>query len=125
MSPIPFDKPAKPVSNLHPDTEDRLQQLSLADLHELIIRVTAVRDSRLGAERQRFLARTRSEAKVLGICLPDSFEHTIKMDRQVMYRGPRGEQWHGVGAHPAWLRTELSEGAKVDDFRIRAPLDNT
>ena len=108
------------------ETPGQMESMSVAELNVLISRATAVRDGKIGAERQAFIDRIRAEAEGLGLTMQDLMTSPKPLKKTPTGREPavvkyrHGEQtWTGRGRLPTWLTAMEAEGHTRDEFLVK------
>ena len=114
------------VEEVVQETPGQMESLSVAELNDLISRATAVRDGKIGAERQAFIDRIRAEAEGLGLTMQDLITSPKPSKKTPTGREPavvkyrHGKQtWTGRGRLPTWLTAMEAEGHTRDEFLVK------
>ena len=80
-------------------------------------------EARRSKEIEALRARTEAAAAALGIEGYELFSRPAKVRRHIRpakYRGPKGEEWHGIGMRPQWLKQYLADGHELAEYRINS-----
>ena len=106
----------------------QMDNMSVPELSELIERVTAIRDGKIGAERQAFIDRIRAEAEGLGLTMQDLIT-PLKPERKtaggrepaaVKYKDHEtGATWTGRGRMAKIFRERLDQGRSLEEFLVK------
>ena len=106
----------------------QMDNMSVPELNELIERATAIRDGKIGAERQAFINRIRAEAEGLGLTMQDLIT-TPKPERKtaggrepaaVKYKDHEtGATWTGRGRMAKVFRERLDQGRSLEEFLVK------
>ena len=106
----------------------QMDSMSVPELNGLIEQATAIRDGKIGAERQAFINRIRAEAEGLGLTMQGLIT-TPKPERKaaggrepaaVKYRDHEtGATWTGRGRMAKVLRERFDQGRSLDEFLVK------
>ena len=106
----------------------QMDNMSVPELNELIERATAIRDGKIGAERQAFISRIRAEAEGLGLTMQDLIT-PLKPERKtaggrepatVKYKDHEtGATWTGRGRMAKVFRERLDQGRSLEEFLVK------
>jgi DNA-binding protein H-NS len=105
-----------------------IDNLSLADLNELIARAQKAIASKKDEARSGFLAKMRADAAAHGLDLDElmgkgSGGRRQRSDKGVKlkpkYLGPNGEIYTGRGPTPKWLKALERKGEKRDKYLVK------
>ena len=106
----------------------QMDNMSVLELNELIERATALRDGKIGAERQAFINRIRAEAEGLGLTMQDLIA-TPKPERKtaggrepaaIKYKDREtGATWTGRGRMAKVFRERLDQGRSLEEFLVK------
>ena len=80
-------------------------------------------EARRSWEIEALRARTAAAAATLGIEGYELFSRSAKVRKRIRapkFRGPQGEEWHGIGMRPQWLKQYLADGHELDEYRINS-----
>ena len=95
-----------------------LDLMSTDELWSLHEEITRVLSSKLAEEK----AKLEGKMRQLGAASPHDRKRRPYPPVLPKYRNPAhpSETWAGRGKQPRWLSDQLSQGKKLNDFRIRA-----
>jgi DNA-binding protein H-NS len=104
-----------------------IDNLSLAELNELIERANALLEGKREEAKREFMARMRADAAAMGISLDELLGRTngrrkrsdAGMKLQPKYIGPNGETYTGRGPTPGWLKALEAKGQKREKFLVK------
>ena len=114
------------VEEVPQETLGQMDSMSVAELNDLIGRATAVRDGKIGNERQAFIDRIRSEAEGLGLSMQDLMAPPKTVKKTPTGREPAtvkyrdgDKTWTGRGRLPTWLTAAEAQGHSRDEFLVK------
>ena len=116
----------EPVQEAPQETADQMESMSVAELNDLISRATAILEGKIGAERQAFIDRIRSEAEGLGLSMQDLMATPKTVKKTPTGREPAAvkyrdgdKTWTGRGRLPTWLTAAEAQGHSRDEFLVK------
>ena len=116
----------EPVQEAPQETADQMESMSVAELNDLISRATAIREGKIGAERQAFIDSIRSEAEGLGLSMQDLMATPKTVKKTPTGREPAAvkyrdgdKTWTGRGRLPTWLTAAEAQGHSRDEFLVK------
>ena len=109
-----------------PTKEASMESMSVSELNDLIGRATAIREGKIGAERQTFIDRIRAEAEGLGLSMQDLIAPSKPAKKTPTGREPAAvkyrdgdKTWTGRGRLPTWLTQMEAEGHNRSEFLVK------
>jgi DNA-binding protein H-NS len=105
-----------------------IDNLSLADLNELVLRAQKAIAARKDEAKSEFLAKMRADAAAHGLSLDEILgkgpggrrkrsDAGVKLKPK--YIGPNGEIYTGRGPTPKWLRSLERKGEKREKYLVK------
>ena len=98
-----------------------LDDLSLNELHELILEAQSKLEQKQNSMRKEVIAQIKALASSIGVTV-EIIDAKSKKTSAVSskYRNPQNplQEWTGRGLAPKWLKEFLAAGQKKEDFLI-------
>lgn len=98
-----------------------LDDLSLNELHELILEAQAKLESKQHGMRKAVIAQIKELAASIGVAVEIIDGKSKKISSvSSKYRNPQNplQEWTGRGLAPKWLKEYIAAGHKKEDFLI-------